>query len=398
MHALDAICTGTYLKARSSVITSWLSGRRRAQVQLCSDLTWIISKCTLVLFFRMIFDSTQSHKITNKKKLKLTLHFLSLQRLTKGEDNWSLSELVQAIVIMAQFHTLASFVFGCGFNDADLQWSTKANLTIGSNYNSNNISDLLLTRTHISSAPPSPPSPNSLNGLLIETNLNKASEAGQLADSGVDTQPGDSMDTNSTESLNSAKVAGNQSPPASGQCAKAGGSKPTNVANTPNSFYPVQPSQQANSLEILMRKMQNISEQKQQFELDNQEELVKNQSLEIHLNASTQPLTTDAGHSPTSSSANTSSLPCACTNTSPGLLPSSEDNQADELGRFVFDTKFCYADFARSRARTDAVTTFKVQDYSWSDHAFSLVNRLYSDVGNMLDEKFTTIYNLTYWT
>ena len=318
-----------------------------------------------------------------RKKLQLTLSRPLLQRLTKGEDNWSLSELVQAIVIMAQFHTLASFVFGCGFNDADLQWSTKANLTVGSNYNSNNISDLLLTRTHISSAPPSPPSPNSLNGLLIETNLNKASESGELVDSGVDTQLGNSMDTNSLDSssLSSTKLASNPaagSPAANSQSAgaKAGG-KSANVANTLNSFYPTEQSQQANSLEILMRKMQNISEQKQSFESDNQEELVKNQSLEIHL-TSTQTLTTEssfANHSPTGSSANVA-LTAGCTNTSPGLLPSLEDDQQDELGRFVFDTKFCYADFARQRARTDAVTTFKVNGDSGEHCQCQKLNRI----------------------
>lgn len=38
------------------------------------------------------------------------------------------------------------------------------------------------------------------------------------------------------------------------------------------------------------------------------------------------------------------------------------------------------------------------QDYSWEDHGFSLVNRLYPDVGQMLDEKFQLAYNLTYNT
>lgn len=38
------------------------------------------------------------------------------------------------------------------------------------------------------------------------------------------------------------------------------------------------------------------------------------------------------------------------------------------------------------------------QDYSWEDHGFSLVNRLYPDVGQMLDEKFQMAYNLTYNT
>lgn len=39
-----------------------------------------------------------------------------------------------------------------------------------------------------------------------------------------------------------------------------------------------------------------------------------------------------------------------------------------------------------------------LKDYSWEDHGFSLVNRLYPDVGQMLDEKFQMAYNLTYNT
>ena len=39
---------------------------------------------------------------------------LYTQTLLKGEDNWSLSELVQAIVILVHTHSLCSFVYGCG--------------------------------------------------------------------------------------------------------------------------------------------------------------------------------------------------------------------------------------------------------------------------------------------
>lgn len=38
------------------------------------------------------------------------------------------------------------------------------------------------------------------------------------------------------------------------------------------------------------------------------------------------------------------------------------------------------------------------KDYSWDDQGYSLVNQLYNDVGNLLDEKFKTTYNLTYYT
>lgn len=34
------------------------------------------------------------------------------------------------------------------------------------------------------------------------------------------------------------------------------------------------------------------------------------------------------------------------------------------------------------------VVVVVVQDYSWEDHGFSLVNRLLPDMGQFLDEKF----------
>ncbi|NWY01033.1 SESN2 protein, partial [Nothoprocta ornata] len=36
--------------------------------------------------------------------------------LKTGENSWSLAELVQALVLLAHYHALASFVFGCGIN------------------------------------------------------------------------------------------------------------------------------------------------------------------------------------------------------------------------------------------------------------------------------------------
>lgn len=40
-----------------------------------------------------------------------------LQKLTKGQDSWSLAEVVHALVLLAHFHSLSSFVFGSGIND-----------------------------------------------------------------------------------------------------------------------------------------------------------------------------------------------------------------------------------------------------------------------------------------
>ncbi|MBN3286329.1 SESN3 protein, partial [Polyodon spathula] len=65
------------------------------------------------------------------------------------------------------------------------------------------------------------------------------------------------------------------------------------------------------------------------------------------------------------------------------------------VSRFVSDPAFGYQDFARRGE--DNLPTFRAQEFSWNDHGFSLVNRLYSDIGHMLDEKFRTVSNLTYY-
>ncbi|XP_026871337.2 sestrin-1 isoform X1 [Electrophorus electricus] len=66
-----------------------------------------------------------------------------------------------------------------------------------------------------------------------------------------------------------------------------------------------------------------------------------------------------------------------------------------DVSRHFEDPSYGYQDFSR---RGEHVPTFRVQDYSWEDHGFSLVNRLYPDVGQLLDEKFQIAYNLTYNT
>lgn len=38
------------------------------------------------------------------------------------------------------------------------------------------------------------------------------------------------------------------------------------------------------------------------------------------------------------------------------------------------------------------------QDYTWEDHGYSLIQRLYPEGGQLLDEKFQTAYSLTYNT
>ncbi|XP_070616149.1 sestrin-1-like isoform X2 [Erythrolamprus reginae] len=65
---------------------------------------------------------------------------------------------------------------------------------------------------------------------------------------------------------------------------------------------------------------------------------------------------------------------------------------AADLSCYVLDPTFGYQEFAQ--CNEDQPPIFRVQDYSWEDHGFSLVNRLYSDIGHLLDEKFRTVDGL----
>jgi sestrin len=67
------------------------------------------------------------------------------------------------------------------------------------------------------------------------------------------------------------------------------------------------------------------------------------------------------------------------------------------ITRFVDDPSFTYEDFAQ-RGEKSAMPTFRNRDFSWEDYGFSLAERLYMDIGQLLDEKFTLAQNLTYHT
>jgi sestrin len=75
----------------------------------------------------------------------------------------------------------------------------------------------------------------------------------------------------------------------------------------------------------------------------------------------------------------------------------SSGSRSEDLSRFTVDSDFAYADFAK-RSPGLEIPTFRVQDYSWEDQGFSLANRLYSDIGNMLEDRFNIAFNLTYYT
>jgi len=83
------------------------------------------------------------------------------------------------------------------------------------------------------------------------------------------------------------------------------------------------------------------------------------------------------------------------------LMLSDEVDSAAVFGgsvaRFVEDSEFMYEDFAR-RGEKATIPTFRASDFSWDDYGFSLGNGLYTDIGSLLDDRFTVVQNLTYNT
>ncbi|KAF5908640.1 cartilage matrix protein, partial [Clarias magur] len=81
------------------------------------------------------------------------------------------------------------------------------------------------------------------------------------------------------------------------------------------------------------------------------------------------------------------------------LLEPAEEGRSvlpDSVSRFVRDADFIYQDF--SPRGEQAPPTMRAQDYSWEDHGFSLMNRLYGEMAQLLDEKFQVVCALTYHT
>ncbi|XP_020627359.1 sestrin-1-like [Orbicella faveolata] len=200
-----------------------------------------------------------------------------IETLLKGEDNWSLSELVQAIVILVHTHSLCSFVYGCGI-------TPEIDRDGGHTYK--------------------PPS--------LQESKQGSFERDNLSLNGVN-----------------------------------------------NRSYMTE----------LMEKMKEVEAEQDALMETTQEELFqqfeKVESGEV-----------STGKDKVSS---------ACDTPQPGIA------------RYLMDTSFGYSDFASRNPQMD-ISTFRVQDYSWEEHGFSLINRLYPDMGQMLDDKFSCTFNLTYNT
>ncbi|KAK6054470.1 hypothetical protein COOONC_08026 [Cooperia oncophora] len=64
-----------------------------------------------------------------------------------------------------------------------------------------------------------------------------------------------------------------------------------------------------------------------------------------------------------------------------------------EEPEFSNQKEFGYVDFA---SRKDRVKTFKIHEFTWDHHGFSILNDLVPESAQKLDEKFELTQKLTY--
>ncbi|KAH3735446.1 sestrin-1-like isoform X2 [Dreissena polymorpha] len=198
--------------------------------------------------------------------------------LASGKDNWSISELVHALILLSHFHALSSFVYGCGI-------TPEVDHDGGYTYSGKNS-----------------PSSSKANSRATSKHVSPSSS---FSESGGDL-----------------------------------------------------------GISVLLERMQKLTDadlgEMTSEELLKQFENIENQSAEI---------------------------------TASGIIPAPKR----DVLKFVEEPDFVYTDFAK-RGTPSKIPSFRVQEYSWEDHGFSMANRYYSEIGTLLDDKFTCAYNLTYYT
>ncbi|XP_054989432.1 sestrin-3 isoform X1 [Sorex araneus] len=211
-----------------------------------------------------------------------------IQNLVRtGENNWSLPELVHAVVLLAHYHALASFVFGSGIN---------------------------------------PERDPEITGGFRLISVNSFCDCDLANDNSIE-----------------------------------------NASLSGTSFG------LADSLEALVERMKRLQEQRAEDQVSQAD---RNARFEREQEEDLFMASEDTFHS---------------------FPPSDfEDDTAVSAGisQYVDDPGFGYEDFARRGE--EHLPTFRAQDYTWEIHGFSLVNRLYSDMGHLLDEKFRMASSLTY--
>ncbi|KAM8713041.1 hypothetical protein ACLKA7_013369 [Drosophila subpalustris] len=258
-----------------------------------------------------------------------------IERLTKGKNSWSMSEVVHAMVLISHFHSLSSFVFSCGLTQK-LDGLSSPKLKGA---------PVLLDEARQTTTSP------------IHQQQQQQQQLQQQQQKNV---LGEISLNNGSSGSNNASDKGN-----------GNGNSNGNGNGVNNSFgqhylatAQQQPQQYGISVETLMERMKVLSQNQDECseaELSNRFKSVELQTAELA-----------------------------------AVTPEATVKLPPIISHYVEDASFTYEDFARRGAEN--INTFRIQDYSWEDHGYSLVESLYNDVGTFLDAKFKAAYNLTYFT
>ncbi|XP_030376559.1 sestrin homolog isoform X2 [Scaptodrosophila lebanonensis] len=259
-----------------------------------------------------------------------------IELLTKGHNSWSLSEVVHAMVLLSHFHALSSFVFSCGLTQK-LDGLSSPKLKSASALQATPANERRTAGADVATRQTTTtPIHQQQQFLLQQQQEQQKSLIGDRDASKSNTDIDIGTDALGISSANGYLATSQQ-----------------------------QPQQHGISVETLMERMKVLSQKQDECseaELSNRFKNVEMQTAEL---AAVTPETTVA-------------------------VPHI-------ISHYVHDPNFVYEDFAR-RGAENIPNTFRIQDYSWEDHGYSLVEDLYKDVGRYLDEKFLAAYNLTYFT
>ncbi|XP_016953391.1 sestrin homolog isoform X2 [Drosophila biarmipes] len=266
-----------------------------------------------------------------------------IERLTKGKNSWSLSEVVHAMVLLSHFHSLSSFVFSCGLTQK-LDGLSSPKLK----------------------SPPAVVAAHELE-LLGPPTIGSNTTNTITPTSPTDLQRAREISINNAKpDYNSQTAAKHNGGPApdSGSTVGDGQGPDATALNGYLATAQQLPQQHGISVEALMERMKVLSQKQDECseaELSSRFQKVEQQTAELA-----------------------------------AVIPEATVAVPTNLTHYVDDANFIYQDFARRG--TESINTFRIQDYSWEDHGYSLVDGLYNDVGTFLDAKFRAAYNLTYCT
>lgn len=280
------------------------------------------------------------------------INAFNIQELTTGTNNWSLSEVVHAIVLLSHFHSLSSFVFSCGLTQ-------ELENTSSQNQNQNSHSTVPQQQQQ-------------------QQHVEKTDEPAQLPQIPELIEVSHPLSSSpKSKSRNSQK------------------NHARLIFHFVNCSFVLPHFLDSNNkldasidlgVDALMARMKNLSEKSpvcNETELSNRFKSVEQQVTSFELTPIWKLILLTEPND----------LFIQAVELSAENVPDVPQN----ISHLVDDPTFTYQDFQR-RGAAVSIPTFRIQDYSWDDHGYSLVNRLYSDVGNLLDVKFRAAYNLTYFT